>query len=53
MKYILNAVEELAENHKKWEEDYKYQIQTNEFICKNDPRFEPSLVDKWFNNSLV
>lgn len=53
MVYILDAIEELAKKHQEWGKDYEYQLKTNEFVCKNDPGFEPSLVDNWFNIKLV
>ncbi len=48
MEYILDAVSDMAEHHREWGQDYQYQIKTNEFVCKNDPGFEPTLVEKWF-----
>lgn len=52
MEYILDAIEELSAHHQEWGQDYEYQIQTNEFVCKNDPGFEPKLVEEWFSKKL-
>lgn len=50
---ILDAVRQLAENHKAWKADYNYQLKTNEFIHKSNPTFENNLTKVWFENDLT
>ena len=50
---ILDAVRQLAENHKAWKEDYNYQLKTNEFVHKSNPSFENNLTKVWFENDLT
>lgn len=53
MDYILDAVEQLAQNHVAWIEDYHYDIKTNEFIHRTAESEETKLVAEWFNTDLV
>jgi hypothetical protein len=46
--FILNAIKEIIENHKDWENDYQYEITTNEFYHKSGKDLNV-IVDNWFN----
>ncbi len=48
IEYILESLEELALNHKKWGEDYEYDPHNNYFIHRSGSREEKKAVDKWF-----
>lgn len=50
IEYILNALEQLARQHRKWAEDYTYNIHSNEFQFNNFPDEEKKLVEKWFDS---
>ena len=39
MHFIMNAIEDLSENHKEWATDYTYRNKTNEFIYKRSRIF--------------
>jgi len=53
LKYTLDAISDLAKNHKKWAKDYDYNCATNEFECQLDHMNEAELVKQWFNSDLV
>lgn len=47
--YIIDAVSQVAENHKEWGKDYVYSTKTNEFSHKT---FNPKIkeqVTEWYN----
>ena len=46
--YILNAIEEVAENAVKWAQDYDYVIEVNEFFHKTNEQELSSSVAEWF-----
>lgn len=46
--FICNSIKELAENIDNWKNDYEYNGLTNEFVHKEDDRFEKELVENWF-----
>lgn len=48
IEYILNAVEELAKNHKEWAEEYTYNTKSNNFTHKNANTYEEEVVSSWF-----
>ena len=52
--FIINAIEELAKNHKKWTPDYKYNPETNEFkyIHSDFPSLNTERVNSWFQKKL-
>lgn len=50
---ILDSIEALAQNHKKWADEYTYNGHTNEFICKEHNEAETELVEAWFSKKLV
>ena len=49
VKYLVSAIDQLAEEHKTWAMDYVYDVNTNEFHHKSDLKVEEELVDKWFS----
>ena len=48
IEYVCNAIKYLAENHKEWALEYRYDSETNEFIHQKATSFENTLVEKWF-----
>ena len=52
--FIINAIEELAKNHKKWAPDYEYNADTNEFKYINDDfsSLNTKRVNSWFEKEL-
>ena len=48
VEYILNAIEELAKNHKTWSQDYLYQNSTNSYVNSSLNNYEEDLVKSWF-----
>ena len=46
--FILNAIKQIAENHKIWEEDYEYDKHKNEFRFKNLSIQNIDKVKQWF-----
>lgn len=46
--FICDSIKELAENIDVWKEDYHYNIQTNEYVHKEDGKYEKALVKQWF-----
>ena len=52
--FIVNAIEEVANNHKKWDTDYKYNSDTNEFthIHKDFSSLNKERAYSWFEKSL-
>jgi hypothetical protein len=49
--YIVDALEDLAKNHKEWALDYEYDHKNNEFFYAkgDDSQVDPS---SWFDISL-
>ena len=52
--FIVNAIEELANNHQNWATDYKYNSATNEFtyIHKDFSSLNKQRAYSWFEKSL-
>lgn len=52
--FIVNAIEEVANNHQKWDTDYKYNSDTNEFthIHKDFSSLNKERAYSWFEKSL-
>lgn len=50
IEYVCNAIKSLAENHKEWALEYRYDSQKNEFIHQQSTSFENKLVEQWFAN---
>ena len=48
--FTLDAIEELAESHGKWGEDYKYDAHNNCFIHNSLPGDEKQMAEDWFRN---
>ncbi len=48
MNFVMNAIEEVASNFKQWENEYRYNPHTNEFMHINEPGFEQAKVAEWF-----
>lgn len=52
--YILNAIEETANNFHKWKEDYLYDGAVNEFrFIESAGKFEDQVISNWFNVSSM
>jgi len=50
--FIVDALEQLAENFETWSEDYVYDSQINEFVHKELGIMEESVIMPWFNRDL-
>ncbi|MFK5878432.1 MAG: aminotransferase class V-fold PLP-dependent enzyme [Flavobacteriaceae bacterium] len=48
IEFICKAIREVAENHKEWSKDYKFDAITNEFIFVKPQSFEIDLAQHWF-----
>ncbi|MDC9721685.1 MAG: aminotransferase class V-fold PLP-dependent enzyme [Urechidicola sp.] len=46
---ICTAIKEVAENHKEWAKDYKFEAVSNEFIFVEPQSYETDLAHNWFN----
>ncbi len=46
--YICDAIESLVKNHKKWGQDYDYDVHTNEFTHSSFSDDTCHRVDNWF-----
>ena len=46
--YICESIKKVAENVKKWSEDYRYDAIKNEFIHKKAQPIELEIVNNWF-----
>jgi len=51
--FVMDAIEELAKNHKEWAMDYYYDNKTNEFNFKDEKFNEMPMVEEWFEQALV
>ena len=49
IKFVCDAIRELAQNHKQWAKEYHYNTKTNEFIHVNAKNSEKELVKNWFS----
>lgn len=49
VRYIMDAIEQLAQHHETWSRDYVYSVQTNEFQHRSNLNVEADLVETWFN----
>lgn len=49
IEFVCEGIKSLAENHKSWSTDYKYNKETNEFIHKEATPLEDDLVQNWFS----
>jgi len=48
--FILHAIRECVINGEKWEQDYRYDPHSNEFIHKNHPQDLRVMIDRWFTS---
>jgi selenocysteine lyase/cysteine desulfurase len=48
VRFILDAIKDIAANFKEYENDYIYNPETNDFYHKNIDKYEKNLVKKWF-----
>lgn len=51
--YIMDSVESLCKNHKEWAKDYTYSSHTNEWTHKSEINTEKTLIQPWFDCSLI
>lgn len=51
--FICNAVKGVAQNWETWQNDYKYDMHTNEFYHKSFNETADEIVDSWFNEPLT
>ncbi len=49
IKFVCNAIKQLAENHQLWAREYSYNKFSNEFVHENATDFEAEKVESWFN----
>lgn len=50
--FICDAIEEVAENYKEWEKDYKYNVAKNEFQHIRSSISEKQIIRNWFSNNF-
>jgi selenocysteine lyase/cysteine desulfurase len=49
LNYITDALKQVSINYKKWNDDYIYNRQSNEFKHKKEPEDKTEVVRKWFD----
>ena len=49
LEFIINALHEIALNHRKWSEDYRYSPKSNEFYPQLPVAMPAEKVRKWFD----
>ena len=47
--FVCHSINDLANHHQDWEDDYQYNNKTNEFIHKNATNPEKEMVANWFS----
>jgi selenocysteine lyase/cysteine desulfurase len=47
--YILDAIEDIAQSYRKYQEDYQYNRFKNEFFHKNQDERHNRMIASWFN----
>ncbi len=50
--FIMDAIEMLSKNHRKWAKDYHYSNKTNEYVYSGKDDFGPERVQSWFERPL-
>ena len=50
VEYVCDSIKSVAENFRKWEDDYTYNPTSNEFEYKQDIQLEKKMVEKWFES---
>lgn len=53
IEYILDAIEDLHNNHEEWAKDYSYHLQTNEFSHRKAGNDEMQRVEGWFSKEMI
>ena len=48
--FVCESIQQVAENHQIWIQDYTYNSNKNEYIHKSNNHVEMDLVNKWFDN---
>ena len=48
VEFICEAIAEVAKHHKAWGEDYEYNAIKNEFIHRDKPNMEKTIIENWF-----
>ncbi|MDE3742780.1 aminotransferase class V-fold PLP-dependent enzyme [Maribacter polysaccharolyticus] len=48
IEFICDAIEQVANNYKTWEEDYEYDFIKNEYIHKENHDVENGIIKGWF-----
>ena len=48
LEFILNAIEEIIENHKVWEQEYDYSSKTNEYYHKSANQKVNTVINELF-----
>ena len=49
IEFVCQSINDLANHHQEWENDYQYNNKTNEFIHKNATNPEKEMVANWFS----
>jgi selenocysteine lyase/cysteine desulfurase len=49
VEYVIDAIRQISEKGKKWEEDYTYDSHANEFRHRNENGEMKQAVEKWFS----
>lgn len=52
VKYIMSAIEQLAQEHETWARDYVYNVHTNEFQHRSKLNVEEELVNQWYRKLI-
>lgn len=48
LQYVADALQQIADNYKQWEQDYVYNKHTNEFKHKDEMQDKTAVVADWF-----
>jgi len=48
IRFVCDAIRQLAAHHREWSDDYVYDKKSNEFRHRNAVTFEKELVKRWF-----
>lgn len=49
IKYVCNSIKDVIANYKTWQNDYRYNPTTNEFVYKKQDTAAKDLILNWFN----
>ncbi|WP_413999059.1 aminotransferase class V-fold PLP-dependent enzyme [Flavobacterium sp. W1B] len=47
--FVCDAIRDVAENFKKWEEDYRYDADKNDYIHNSNINIEKEIIKNWFS----